>query len=173
MKISKTCKVELIASKDSYRPSLCNPYLQGGKLIATNGKSLVMIPVERDSQDTDGPVNIEAFKLSRKTLSNIKESQIVANGELKIATKEGQMTMPRTDLKGSTFPNWEQVIPKANRGGKKICLNAELLYDLAQALGNNEVILEILDDVSPIVVKAHPDHAIPESLGVLMPIKMK
>ena len=173
MKISKACKVELIASTDATRYVLNNPYLQGNKLIATNGKSLVMIPVERDSEDTDGPINVEAFKLSRKVLSGIKDSQIIANGQLKVATKEGQMTMPRKDLKGGTFPNWEKVVPNKNRGGYKICLNAELLFDLAQALGGNEVVLEILDDSSPIVVKAHPDHAVPESLGVLMPIKMK
>jgi len=173
MKISKTCKVELIASKDATRYILNNPYLQGDKLIATNGKSLVMIPVERDSEDSDGPINVEAFKLSRKVLSAIKDSQIIANGQLKVATKEGQMTMPRRDLNGGTFPNWERVIPNENRGGKKICLNAELLYDLAQALGGNEVVLEILDETSPIVVKGHSDHAIPGSIGVLMPVKMK
>jgi len=173
MKISKSCKVELIASKDVTRYVLSNPYLQGNKLIATNGKSLVMIPVERDSEDSDGPIDVEAFKLSRKVLSVIKDSQIIANGQLKITTKQGQMTMPRTDLNGGTFPNWQRVVPDENRGGKKICLNAELLYDLAQALGGNEVVLEILDDVSPIVVKGHSDHAIPGSIGVLMPIKTK
>jgi DNA polymerase III sliding clamp (beta) subunit (PCNA family) len=173
MKISKKCKVELIASKDNTRYVINNPYLQGDKLIATNGKSLVVLPVERDSEDTDGPINVEAFKLSRKVLSCIKDSQIIANGELKISTKEGQMTIPRRDLTGGNFPNWKQVIPNENRGGYKIGLNAEMLYDLAQSLGGNEVILEVFDEVSPIIVKAHPNHAISGSLGVLMPVKIK
>ena len=173
MKISKTCKVELIASTDATRYVLNNPYLQGNKLITTNGKSLVMIPVERDSEDTDGPINVEAFKLSRKVLSGVKDSQIIANGQLKVSTKEGQMTMPRKDLKGGTFPNWEKVIPNENRGGKKICLDAALLYDLAQALGNNLVVLEILDETSGIVVKARSDNAISGSIGVLMPVRIK
>jgi len=41
MKISKTCKVELIASKDATRPALENPYLDGNQLVATDGKRLV------------------------------------------------------------------------------------------------------------------------------------
>jgi hypothetical protein len=172
MKLSKACKVELIASKNVRSYSINNPYLQGNKLIATNGKSLVMIPVERDSEDIDGPIDVEAFKLSRKVLLGIKNSQIIANKDLKISTKEGQITMGRKDLTGGIFPNWKQIIPDENRGGKKICLNAELLYDLAQALGGNEVVLEILDEISPIVVKGHPDHAISGSLGILAPVKM-
>ena len=173
MKLPKHCKIELVASTDATRYVLCNPYLQGDKLIATNGRSLVMLPVEREPEDTDGAVNVEAFKLSRKVLSGIKDSQIIANGQLKVATKEGQMTIPRKDLKGGTFPNWEKVIPNENRGGYKICLSAELLYDLAQALGGNEVVLEILDETSPIVVKGHSDHAIAGSIGVLMPVRIK
>lgn len=173
MKLPKDCKIELVASTDATRYVLCNPYLQGDKLIATNGKSLVMLPVERDSEDSDGPINSEAFKLSRKTVSGIKESKITANGELKVATKEGQITMPRKDLNGAKFPDWLRIIPKEDRGGVKIALNAELLYELAQALGNNEVVLEIHDDSSPIAVKAHPSKAVAGSVGVLMPVRLK
>ena len=89
MKISKNCKIELVASKDSTRLALINPYLQGSKLIASDGHRLVAIPVEREEGDSDGPMDCSAFKLSRKTSSGEKLSKISANGCLKVHTKDG------------------------------------------------------------------------------------
>ena len=66
MKISKDCKIELVASKDATRFALVNPYLDGNQLVATDGKRLVAIPVELDVHDTNGPVECEVLKQSRQ-----------------------------------------------------------------------------------------------------------
>ena len=173
MKIKKECKIELIASRDETRHVLCNPYLQGSKLIATDGQRLVAIPVELEEGDSDGPIDCSAFKLSRKTSSGEKFSKISANGCLKVETKDGEITMPRKNLEGYSFPQWQKVLPNPDRGGIKIGLNAKFLYEIAQALGGDRVVIEILDATSPIVVKGSNENYIEGSIGVLMPVRIK
>ena len=173
MKIKKECKIELIASRDETRHVLCNPYLQGSKLIATDGQRLVAIPVELEEGDSDGPIDCSAFKLSRKTSSGEKLSKISANGCLKVQTKDGEITMPRKNLNGYSFPQWQKVLPNPDRGGIKIGLNAKFLYEIAQALGGDRVVIEILNATSPIVVKGSHENYIEESIGVLMPVRIK
>ena len=173
MKIKKECKIELIASRDETRHVLCNPYLQGSNLIATDGQRLVAIPVELEEGDSDGPIDCSAFKLSRKTSSGEKLSKISANGCLKVHTKDGEITMPRKNLEGYSFPQWQKVLPNPDRGGIKIGLNAKFLYEIAQALGGDRVVIEILDATSPIIVKGSHENYIEGSIGVLMPVRIK
>jgi DNA polymerase III sliding clamp (beta) subunit (PCNA family) len=173
MKLKKECKIELIASKDATRHILCNPYLEGSKLIATDGRRLVMIPVEREEGDSDGPVDCCALKLSRKTVSGEKLSKISANGCLKVQTKDGEITMPRKNLDGYSFPQWQKVLPDPKRGGVKIALNAQYLYEMAQAFGGDSVTIEVLDATSPILVKGTGENYIEGSIGVLMPVRIK
>ena len=172
MKISKNCKIELVASKDSTRLALINPYLQGSKLIASDGHRLVAIPVEREEGDSDGPIDCSAFKLSRKTSSGEKLSKISENGCLKVHTKDGEITMQRS-FKDINFPNWQKVLPAIDRGGIKISFNAEYLYEIAEALGTKTVTIEVLDATSPIVVKGSNENYIEGSIGVLMPVRIK
>jgi hypothetical protein len=172
MKLNKNCKIELVASKESTRLALINPYLQGSNLIATDGRKLVAIPVELEDGDSDGPVDCSAFKLARKTVSGEKFSKISANGCLKVQTKDGEITMQRS-FKETTFPAWEKVLPDPDRGGIKIGLNAKFLYEMAQALGGDCVVIEILDATSPIVVKGSNENYIEGSIGVLMPVRIK
>ena len=173
MKIKKECKIEMVASKDSTRLALNNPYLQGSNLIATDGHRLVAIPVEREDGDSDGPIDSSAFKLARKTSSSEKFSKISANGCLKVQTKDGEITMQRKNLDGYSFPQWQKVLPNPDRGGIKIAFNAEYLYEMAEALGTKTVTIEILDANSPIVVKGSNENYIEGSIGVLMPVKIK
>ena len=173
MKIKKECKIELIASRDETRHVLCNPYLQGSKLIATDGQRLVAIPVELEEGDSDGPIDCSAFKLSRKTSSREEFSKISANGSLKVHTKDGEITMPRKNLDGYSFPQWQKVLPNPDRGGIKIGLNAKFLYEIAQALGGDRVVIEILDANSPIIVKGSHENYIEGAIGVLMPVRIK
>ena len=172
MKINKNCKIELVASSDETRHVLCNPYLQGSNLIATDGQRLVAIPVEREDGDSDGPIDSSAFKLARKTSSSEKFSKISANGCLKVQTKDGEITMQRS-FKDINFPNWQKVLPGTDRGGIKIAFNAEYLYEMAEALGTKTVTIEILDANSPIIVKGSNENYIEGSIGVLMPVRIK
>ena len=172
MKISKNCKIELVASKDATRFALVNPYLDGNQLVATDGKRLVAIPVELDEHDTNGPVECEVLKQSRKTAKKVDKISIQANGCYKVATDLGEVTMPRKQL-FSNFPNWKQILPKyENDQIVEICFDAKYLYEVSQAIGakGNHVKLRFVkNNLGPIQVigSGSPDGTI----AVLMPVK--
>jgi len=136
MKIAKKYRPELVASKDKTREVLQEPYLLGGWLAATNGRSLVAVRVERDAHDVDGFVPVEALKAARKvrTRETFPDAEIRLNGAAEVA--EGP-TFPRSDA--GTFPNWGCLVPGKKRRPREVTikLDAHLLYDLARALGSD------------------------------------
>ena len=170
MKIHKNNKIELVASTDATRHILCNPYLDGTTLVATDGRRLVAIPVELGENDCDGYISKQALKDSRKIKKDIVD--ITANGSLKFTTKDGEVTLQRPEKEN--YPDWKRAIP--NFEGKpvvKACFNAKFLYEMAQALGstNDSVEITFTDVTSPIMVKANMT-ATPNAYGVLMPVKV-
>lgn len=175
MKINKTFKPELIASTDDTRYTITAPYLEGDRVIATNGMAMVVLPIEREENDTDGHIQSEAFKTARKQLKNLSESQFVANGQITYA--DGS-TAPRVKDMGN-FPQWKQVVPPIDRPvGFKVALDAELLLKLADALGampdenkkNGKIVtLTFKNELSAIVVTPHTDT---KAMGILMPVRL-
>jgi hypothetical protein len=51
MKLHKELQVERVCSNEKLRDNLANPYLDGEYLVATNGRALVAVQVERDEHD--------------------------------------------------------------------------------------------------------------------------
>lgn len=179
MKIDNALKPELVCSKDATRPILQQAYLKGDRLVATNGRSLAVIPVEREDGDTDGFISPAALKAARKLAKRRDAVSIKANGCLALA--DGTQ-LPRTEP--GQFPNYEQVIPKTPEESHKItlALDAKMLLDLAQALGSDKVKLCITggDTVQPILVSPLEQNRFGAALGkakegafgVLMPIRL-
>jgi len=167
MQIDKKYKVEKCCAKSDvrYTGGLQSPYLEGDKIIATNGHALVVVPVVRAGTDTDGPVPIEAIKASRKRDAG---GLIACNGGCDIETPTGKMTFPRPE--NCQFPKWEKVMP-TKAPEFTISFNAKLLHELAAAMGTDCVTLRIVDDSSGIDVR--PDDSKVnvgnEARGVLMP----
>ena len=197
MKIPKNCKLEKVASKDKNREAInfvmIDPKEHNGALnqygntqahaIATNGKAMVIVPVDTTPEDKiDGekllPVKVltEARKIGGKAQ---KESIIGMNGAAMI--ENGQAYPFRKDL---TFPNWRQVMPegrakwlKDSKGGwepevyKTIRFDAKLLFELSQAIGavNNQITLQIPvnDPTGPLVIEEKTTGA----KGILMPCR--
>jgi hypothetical protein len=172
MKIQKTAVVELVVSTDKTRPVLAAPYLEvqdgAGTMIATNGRSMAVIPVEIDPHDVSGWVSIPALVADRKLARKSEPVEIVCNGSC--ALSDGS-TFPRPlatpanapeDYIHSRFPNWRQVVPDATKEPKlSILLDPSLLMELAKALGASEgVRLEFsenpLDPVKITGVKGQP-----------------
>ena len=143
MKIHKNVQIEKAASNDDTRKILCNPWLDGSNLVATNGRILAVIPIEKSDHDTDGIIPSAALKEARK----IKQDQVEinANGCVTYSNKNGSFTLERE--KDVTFPNYKQLIVNANDHKKyiKIALDVDLLINLAAALGgkNDQVNIEI------------------------------
>jgi hypothetical protein len=182
LNLPKKCKIESAASKDKTRHSIIEPYLEiresGSRMIATDGRILVVVPVETTPDDVSGYVSADALKASRK--GKQVESVIRCNGALE--TWDGA-SYPRPDL--GTYPNVDQVMPKneATHGKRKIrfSVDAALLSRLADAMGTDGVTLEFLADESdgsvsdPLMVtpRSTSDRkcATIDALGVLMPMR--
>ena len=131
MKMDARFKPELIVSKDKQRVAIATCYLQGKFLLATDGRMLVKIPVEREEGDTDGPVTIEAIAAARKLGRKLGLVVIACNDAL--VTPDGA-SFPRNAA--VSYPQVEQAIP-GKRKEVKLGLNAALLKALADALGDD------------------------------------
>ena len=168
MQYNKNCKIELIASKDATRTVLCNPYLDGNNLVATDGRKLVCLPVQRDEHDTDGPISIEALKLSKKRFD--ENATIYANGSYRVLTKTGIVQLER--IPSVNYPNYKQILTniKKDEYKTKVCFNAKFLFEIAQSLGTENVIIEIKDNLSPIVVTSNCLKTPEGAIAVLMPV---
>jgi hypothetical protein len=173
MKIHPKCKVELVASDEDTRKVITQPYLDmsvEGKpvVVATNGKSMAIIPVEVGPEDVAGWITEDALKAMRKS----KVDEIKCNGDLKVT--DGP-TFPRPNL--GQYPNWRMVVPAEDRKvGFRISLNARLLYELTQAIGTDCVELVFgEDDLEVILVKPTGSKENPaaniEAKGILMPMR--
>jgi DNA polymerase III sliding clamp (beta) subunit (PCNA family) len=178
MKIPKNCKIEAVASTDASRPVLHAPYLEvkdgRGTLVATNGRSLVALPVEVTEHDVDGWVSIPAIVAGRKWAGKRDTVEIACNGS---CTLPDGVSFPRplatpadapADYIPSRFPNWRQVVPDKDRKTVlKVSFNPTLLMGLANALGSGEQItLEFEDELNTIRVTGKG-----EGFGVLMPMR--
>jgi hypothetical protein len=175
MKLPKNCLVEKVASQDATRAAITLPYLdidaeRTAHIISTNGAAMVKLPVEITPEDVAGYVPTAALKEGRKLAKRADSVDLVCNGSAKLLNGA---TYPRESRE--TFPNWRQVWPK-EEGKITLALDAALLYELAQAMGTEGVVLTF-NPGEPILVRAtatkgvHP--ASREARGVIMPIRTK
>lgn len=174
MKIPRQCCIEKVASKDKNRRVLNHPYLDmrtpGQSLIvATDGKAMVILKTQVSSDDTSGPISIDAIKAARK----IKSDTFTANGAHVLPNG---MLIPRpTQEAGHEYPNWRQLLPSSDRKPiASIVINPQLLIKVAEALGSEEeVSLHIFDEEDAILVgpSLSPPYAYCEdgSFGIFMP----
>ena len=175
MKLPKNCLVEKVASQDSTRAAICLPYLDidsdrlTAHIISTNGAAMVKLPVEITPEDCAGYVPTAALKEGRKLAKKFDSIELVCNGSAKLLNGA---TYPRESRE--TFPNWRQVWPK-EEGKITLALDAGLLYELAQALGTEGVVLTF-NPGEPITVRATATKGVQpasfEARGVIMPIRI-
>lgn len=179
MKLHKQCKIELVASKDETRSSILNPYLDIepgkdgapaiGRIVATNGIAIAVVPVKLEDGDVAGFVSADALAAERKAGHGI-----VCNGTLSVIA--GPTFKRPEEAEFSKFPNWRLVIPDASRPvGMKLAFDVKMLYELCKAMGCTSVTLTVENEMSPIIVrpsqgKRH-DAAELGAYGVIMPLK--
>ena len=180
MKIPRNQKIELCASEDPHRIAISAPYLKGNRLVATNGRHLVVLPVERSPDDVDGYIPAAALAAARKAEKRGDEIAIGLNGAYALA--DGS-TMPRSkELDESTYPNFEQVIPKdgaENGYALRFSVNVKSLLAVAKALDTESVIIELKDELSPFIIRqgqlgfdGKRAYGNREAFGVIMPTRI-
>lgn len=119
------------------------PHLLPGKMAKPHGKSVTRAQLNGVWRSESGHVIAERFR------------------------PDGKKLMEDTESEGR-FPRTVDVLPAAQSGDVVISLNAELLANLAKAIGDNgrDVTLIIRDGVSAVAV--HGKHGI----GVAMPLSL-
>jgi len=147
----------------------------GARLVATNGKCLLAVPVEIEEGDAPGPLPEAAFRESRKLGGRGKrEARIECNGSAKIQTG-ASFPRPHFDVPEANrpqFPDWDACIPKPETQTMKLTLDAFMLADLVKAAGSENGFCTLhfapggKSGMRVQILKG------PESLAVLMPISL-
>lgn len=178
-------------SEEGQRYAMRYALLETGdkRLVATDGRRLVLLPVELDEHDTDGYVTNEALAAASKakpprgtTAHAQNERCLLANGSLKVPF--ANFEQPRPDAGNHSFPNYKGALPEFKQGDAgtaSITFNAQYLADIAECLsaegdavtitfklGNRK---EMLGKELPILVTYGKDRD--AGFGVLMPITVE
>lgn len=105
-----------------------------GRLIATNGRVLVVLPVEVQEGDEPGLIPAEALGCDRPDGVH-PEDLCYFTRELRVSN--GRATIERPAGASIEFPAWRKAIPPADATGYlEVRLSARLLYDLSRAMGD-------------------------------------
>lgn len=167
MQIARKYKIEKCVSTDPSRTNLQNIYISRRHAMATNGRYLAIVPVVLQEDDEIGMVSPEALKHARKvSAKGLNTVQIVLNGA-QVLPDGTIMNRPEEE----NPPHTLHILRQAFSDRKyRIGINAAYLKDLADALGNEELILEVGDPNSAILVR--PIHGEPGTVGLVMPIRL-
>lgn len=186
MKIDKNIKPELVASpKSDNRPTLSEPHLRfvNGQavLLATDGRMMVVIPVAKDETDVEGRVSAAVLKAARQQAGRLGMMEITL-GETHATLRDGT-SMPRNGTSNDhEYPNYAVALPGGidEFGCPKIpdhyrpimTLNAEYLVSIVRALGSEGcVIYGNPEDREDVMIIKPIDSPVPQSAGILMPIR--
>jgi hypothetical protein len=152
VKIDPKYRPEACVRSDGERLNLSAPYLDVNlrRVVATDGRMLVAVPVEVEPRDASGFIGPSQLDIARDR-------------------------QPR-----GTFPDWTAIVPpfrEGQDGTVTIGLSAALLSSLADALGcdgRRQVALTWKPDepFAPMLVRAAETDAHPDALGLLMPVKI-
>ena len=144
MKIETKYKLSQACSADETRLPLLGAYIDGDKAIATDGRIMAIVPIERVENELNKKI-IPAEIL--KAIEKSKLGVICLNGQATlIGSRGGEISYPYVDAQ---YPDYKRVLP-APTDCDKIALDAALLAKLAKAIGAHDdrrdqtiVILEI------------------------------
>ena len=172
MQFPLNSKLEKVISKDSSRPALAAAYLRiesdgSAFLEATTSYVLATIPVTIDETDVAGFVPAEALAAARKA----KQGELACNGSV---------TAPR----GDSYPRYDGQFPDSSRLYPEapptftVGINARFLYDIAQALGSDIVVLRFQGDAAganplkAIIVEPANGTGVSGARGLAMPVRV-
>ena len=175
MKLAKIHKLESVVSKDDTRPAIMQPFIQGGRAIATDGKMLASVPIEtEEGEEVEGMrIPVDALKAARKATL-----KLFPDSTLTLTEKSASV------LSGASFPvlHHEVTLPKVaeivsaklekEEAAFCVTLDIDLLKRLSEALGTEKITLCFKDDKSVItVLPSGLENRDNKSFGLLMPIR--
>lgn len=162
MKLSKSFKPELlVADPDMKRPQWEEPFLSGSTIIALNGQIAAVFPCERETNDRDGPISLEAMSCARKTTPASVPLSIECGDRF---VCDNGASFPRP-VKEVAAPNMEQVTPREGTP-IKFTLSTKRFETLMKALGGGLVEVEVREGGLPLIVR--PIEAGNKAFGLIM-----
>ena len=143
MQISKNLKLHKACSNDDRRPALTGVYYDGKHLVACDGHVLVEIKIPKEEQK-----NLKEPKIiPKKVFQEITKGKRAEIGEFEVngnKVKIGSNGSTQTfDIIEEPYPDYERVIPEDKKPVLKVNLDANLLKNLADALGSVDGIVSL------------------------------
>jgi len=173
MKLSKLHKLESACSKDETRPTITQPFVQGGRAIATDGRILASVPIETtEGEDVeDKRIPIDALKAARKATLKIFQNATLTLDE-KACTLPNGAVYPVLHLEqGGSLPRVAEIVSaKLTKDDSTfhVTLDLALLERLSEAIGCQKVTLCFKDSKSIITVLPYEANG---AFGLLMPMR--
>jgi len=175
MKIAKIHKLEAACSKDDTRPGITQPFVQGKRCIATDGKMLASVPIEvEEGEEVEGKkIPLDALKAARKASGKLWPDMPFTFSETHCSIL-GSASFPLHHVDVSAPRVAEIVSSKLEKEEATFCvtLDVDLLKRLSEALGTEKVTLCFKDEKS--VITALPsgtENRDNKAFGLLMPIR--
>ncbi len=188
MKLPRDARPDLIAdARDPMRPVLNSLLLEidgerKARLIATDGRMMLFLPVEVAPDDVAGLIPKAAFELAadpaRRTELIVDEEtgdehesiipiELGCGDGMILVDEHISLARPKY-----TYPNYKTVLDSVS--GEPIVtitLNAELLAKLQKGMGATAVKLEIFGPLKSIRVTSGPFCEAKDAIGYLMPVR--
>jgi hypothetical protein len=185
MKLDPRYKIEKVACKNDDRPNLHCVYLDtdgapavpgsgdrtlAGKLVATDGRAMAVVPCHVEHDETPGPLPVEAAKAAR----SCSLGATAAPDEVLEHLTGNKLTRN----KNVDFPPWRMVVPAPSDDDFIVGIDAKLLLELADAIGaenraTKQRIVKLRiprSGVDPITVE--PNNNLDGSYGLIMPCRV-
>jgi len=149
MKIQSDTNLTKTAAKSDGRWNLQTVLIRktdnGNQAIATDGRTLAVLPLETDSLDRELPeggaiIPRKIWETGTKGRKILERTLRIEDGIARIKCGNSETT---GRLEEGDFPNVDQVIP--DKGKPTICVNVTYLRNLLDAIGGDVVELQIKD----------------------------
>lgn len=150
MRLKNKMSLKHVVFKGVGRESISEPYFDADKkvIVATDGKVMVLLPVDNSENDVSGHIPIEVISQAQK-----QSGILMSEKTITVDTKGVKTEYPRPDL--GSFPQFESVTIPADKSKKVVAfkIDLRLLKAVEEAFGSGEVTVEVPeDDHSPLRV---------------------
>lgn len=178
MKLKKIHKIEVACSKDETRASICQPFIQDGRAIATDGRIMVSAPIETAPHEEieECKIPIDALKAARKaTLKMVPDCELnltptsctVVTGA-SYPTQHAEARTPRMAEICSA-----KLYPDDADAAFSVTIDVSLLERLSQSLGSEKVKIVFKDNKSIFTVLPAGEGAVDNGAwGLMMPMRL-
>lgn len=143
MRLKNKMSLKHVVFKGVGRESISEPYFDADKkvIVATDGKVMVLLPVDNSENDVSGHIPIEAISQAQK-----QSGILMSEKTITVDTKGVKTEYPRPDL--GSFPQFESVTIPADKSKKVVAfkIDLRLLKAVEEAFGASDVVVEVPED---------------------------